>query len=227
MKPSERHIVFDWNSTLLDDIAYLHGATNHLLTLEEVEPVSLDFFRSHYDVPFRQLYYNLGLPDERVQRLIDRENSTFHDYYEPMALRDGLRDGATEILDHARTHGVKTYILSNHIVEPIRTQLRRLEIEHFFAEVLAYANRTTQFRDMTKGERLRRFRAEHGWSDHSAIIVGDSVEEIDIAREQDMVAVAITGGCVSEERLRDARPDYVIHSLHELQPILEKEGFVS
>ncbi len=227
MTEPARHIIFDWNSTLLDDIHALHGCTNLLLEGEGHPPVSLDFFQSHYDVPFRQLYNNLGLTPDKVQRLIELENSAFHLHYEPMAAKAALRDGAQDILQNAQTHGLQTYILSNHIVEPIREQLRRLQIEHFFAEVLAYANRQVQFKDMTKGERLRRYRAEHGWHDHDAIIVGDSVEEIEIAHEQGMISVAITGGCVSEQRLAAGKPDYLIHSLRDLNTILRQEGFVS
>ena len=59
------------------------------------------------------------------------------------------------------------------------------------------------------------------------MIVGDSVEEIEIAREQGLISVAITGGCASEDRLRGEKPDYLIHSLHELKPILQERGFAS
>ena len=227
MNAAQRHIVFDWNSTLLDDIEALHSSTNVLLAGEGHKPVSLEFFQDHYEIPFGRLYHNLGLEAPQVQRLLELENSAFHDHYEPRAATAALREGAMEILNHAHTKGVSSFILSNHLVEPIRTQLRRLGIEHFFTEVLAYADRSVQFKDMSKGERLRRFRVEHGMSDHPTIIVGDSVEEIDIAQEQKFISVAITGGCVSEQRLRAAKPDYIIHSLRELPAILTERGFAS
>jgi phosphoglycolate phosphatase len=227
MTSAQKHIVFDWNSTLLDDVHALHIATNRLLESEGVKPVTMEFFQDHYDIPFRRLYHNLGLGDDGVRRLIDRQNLDFHDHYETLAATTSLRQGANEILNHATQQGVKSYILSNHLVEPIRTQLRRLQVDHHFSEVLAYENRGKQFRDMTKGEKLRQYRAAEGWPDHQAIIIGDSVEEIEIAREQNMKSVAITGGCVSEQRLRAANPDYVVHDLHQLMPILQQEGFVS
>ena len=59
------------------------------------------------------------------------------------------------------------------------------------------------------------------------MIIGDSVEEIHIAREQGLISVAITGGCVSEKRLRAEKPDYVIHALTELKPIMQERGFAS
>ena len=220
-----KHIVFDWNSTLLDDAEAIHLSTNRLLESAGHPPMTLAFFQHHYAVPFRQLYHNLGLPEAESQRLIDLNNSAFHDHYEPLAHAAPLRDGAMDVLRYAQTHGVQSTILSNHLVESIRVQLRRLDIEHFFAEVLAYADRATQFQHMTKGEKLRQFRATQKMDDHPTMIVGDSVEEIEIARDQNFISVAITGGCVSEQRLRAAQPDYVIHSLHELRPILQERGF--
>jgi phosphoglycolate phosphatase len=94
-----------------------------------------------------------------------------------------------------------------------------------FADVLAYGARATQFRGGTKGDKLRHYIKENGLCGGEALIVGDSTEEITIARDQGLVSAAITGGCVSEERLRAEKPDYLIHSLHELKPILEQRGF--
>lgn len=222
-----KHIVFDWNCTLLDDIQAMHSCTNLLLESEGLPAIPVETFQDHYTIPFDRLYRNMGFNDEQVKRLMSLENSAFHDHYEPLAAKAGLRAGASEILNHAQKHGVQNLILSNHLVDPIRTQLRRLEIEQHFAEVLAYADRTTQFRDMTKGERLRRFMAQHHAAAEAVMIVGDSIEEIDIAREQNLISVAITGGCVSEARLAAEKPDYLIHSLHELKPIMHERGFVS
>ena len=228
MTATQKHIVFDWNSTLLDDLGALHDCTNLLLQGAGHAPVTLEFFQAHYDIPFQTLYRNLGLADHQVDHLIDANNRIFHDHYEPLADQADLRFGARDLLHTAHHHGVRNYILSNHLVDPIRTQLRRLEIEHFFADVLAYADREAQRqRAMTKGESLRHFMTQQGIAGQPAMIVGDSVEEIEIARDQGMISVAITGGCVSEQRLRAANPDYVIHNLHELRPIMAQRGFVA
>lgn len=227
MSVPSRNIVFDWNSTLLDDIHAMHECTNILLKSEGHAPIAIDHFRDHYNVPFDQFYRGMGFNDQEVERLMSLENSAFHDHYEPLAHQAPLREGAVEILHHAREAGVQSLILSNHLVDPIRTQLRRLAIDGLFAEVLAYQDRATQFRDMTKGERLRRFITAHEMTSHDTMIVGDSVEEIHIAREQSLISIAITGGCVSERRLRAEKPDYVIHTLHELKPIMIERGFLS
>lgn len=224
---SKKHIIFDWNGTLLDDFHSMHACMNIVMQKVGHEPVSADFFRAHYDVPFERLYKNLGFADHEIASLVEHDRDTFYHHYEPMADKAHLRIGAVDMLDYARAHDVQSVILSNHIVDPIRTQLKRLSIEGHFSEVLAYPDRPTHFKDMTKGQRLQKFIAKHGVPSHQTIIVGDSVEEIQIAHEQNLIGVAITGGCVSEERLRAEKPHHVIHSLHELKPILHERGFVS
>lgn len=227
MSAPTKNIVFDWNSTLFDDVGALLAAHNIVLGHFGYAPIDLPTYQDYYEVPFEKLLLNHGLPENEVERIIEASKEIFHDHYEPRASAVGLREGSDAILRHAEQNGVRIYILSNHLVEPIRAQLRRLEIEQLFLEVLAYPSREMQFKDMTKGERLRRFMAQNGMDAAQTIIVGDSVEEIHIAKDLGLISVAITGGCASEERLRAEKPDYLIHSLHELKPILRERGFVS
>jgi phosphoglycolate phosphatase len=42
-----------------------------------------------------------------------------------------------------------------------------------------------------------------------------------------LISVAITGGIVAEQRLRDAKPDHLIHHLRELKPILQERGIAA
>jgi phosphoglycolate phosphatase len=227
MAASTKMIVFDWNSTLFNDIDALVDCLNIILESHGREPVDLARYQTHYEVPFDKLYRNHGFSEADIGTILAASQGVFHDHYEPRAATAGLREGAAEVLRYAHMHNIKSYILSNHLVEPIRNQLRRLEIDTLFSEVLAYADRATQFRDMTKGQKLQRYISDNDLTACDKMIVGDSVEEIEIGRAQGMISVAITGGCVSEARLRSAKPDYLIHALPELTGIMQERGFAS
>ncbi|MFY9287225.1 MAG: HAD family hydrolase [Alphaproteobacteria bacterium] len=226
MSDAAKNIVFDWNCTLLDDVHALHSCTNNLLQRQGHGVLDIERFRDNYAIPFDQFYRKMGFTEGQVTTMLTLENSMFHDHYEPLADQSALREGAADILAVAHKHGISSYILSNHIIDPIKAQLKRLAIEHLFAEVLAYADRATQFKHMTKGEKLKQFMDERQLRPQHTMIVGDTIEEIFIARDHGLISVAITGGCVSEQRLREEKPDYVIHSLHELKPIMQERGFI-
>ncbi|WP_409190475.1 HAD family hydrolase [Bradyrhizobium sp. RDM4] len=59
----------------------------------------------------------------------------------------------------------------------------------------------------------------------STFIIGDMAVETEIARNLGLISISITGGFVSELRLRAAHPDYTINNHHELLPILQDHGF--
>ncbi|OKO73875.1 HAD hydrolase-like protein [Bradyrhizobium sp. NAS96.2] len=222
MKPV---LVFDWNGTLLDDSYALLQTTNDILTHFGHATIDMNTFREHCDVPLSVLYRSLGMSEDEVTAL-DRDGSAlFHDIYEPLADKSDLREGARRVLELARREAASSIIVSNHIVDPLRSQLRRLGINDYINDVLAFENRATQYKSMSKGERLRLYMKNYDLKPASTFIIGDMPVETDIARNLGLISISITGGFVSEARLRAANPDYTINNHHELLPILQRHGY--
>jgi phosphoglycolate phosphatase len=226
LNETSKFIVWDWNGTLLDDAEITLECVNIILDKVGHPRIDMQIFRDAHAIPLEQFYRKIGFREEDIPGLIESERHSFHDSYEPRAETLSLRLGAAEVLGHAHASDVRSVILSNHLTDPIRKQLKRLMIDDYFHEVLAYASREIQFKDMTKGERLRRFIGTHGLTNKNAIIIGDTDEEVRIGRALGLGTVAITGGVVSERRLREAGPDHLIHDLKELKPVLQERGML-
>lgn len=222
MKPT---LVFDWNGTLLDDASALLETTNAILNRFGHAAIDMNTFREHCDVPLSLLYCSLGMSTDEVAAIDQDGSAIFHDTYEPLASKAELRAGARSMLELARQQAASSIIVSNHIVDPLRSQLRRLEIDGYIDDVIAFESRATQYQSMSKGERLRLYMQKNNIEPASTFIIGDMPVEIDIARNLGLTSISITGGFVSEWRLRAARPDYTVEHHHELLPILKRHGF--
>ncbi|MCP3392129.1 HAD hydrolase-like protein [Bradyrhizobium sp. CCGB12] len=221
MKPA---LVFDWNGTLLDDSDALLQTANIILGRLGRAAIDVKTFRDSFDVPLSAFFRNLGMSDRDIET-VDRDDcAMFHDTYEPLADKAVMRGGARCILETAREQGVSSIIVSNHILDPLRNQLRRHGIDDCITEVLAFESRATQFKSMSKGERLRRYMQAYNLNPSSTVIVGDMPVETDIARDLGLISIAITGGCVSASRLQAAQPDYLIEDHHTLMTILQDRG---
>lgn len=216
----QRTLIFDWNSTLLDDISALVDSFNILYAEFGRSPIEVDVYRERYELPIERFYLNHGFDLVDIPLLMSKFSKIFHDNYEPMAFRCPLRDGARSLLEFAHDHEIHTVILSNHLLPPILEHLDRFEIGPYIQKVIAYPSRGEQFKSGSKGEMLRHYMSEHAYDPRLSVIVGDTIEEVHIATEQGLTSVAITGGCASEKRLREANPHHLIHSLSELRPIL-------
>jgi len=74
---------------------------------------------------------------------------------------------------------------------------------------------------MGKTARLETYLASSHVQPHEAFIIGDTGEEITIGKQLGLKTVAITGGMYSTKRLKAAKPDVLISSLHDLMDSLE------
>lgn len=227
MQPAQPTIVFDWNCTLLDDIALVLEATNALLAHGKKPLIDLATYQRTITLPLRHFYQAVGFSAQELDDNFAVIQDVFHDYYEARVHTQQLRPGAAALLEAAAAHNVNTIILSNHLEQPIRAQLARLAIDQHFPQVLAYADRATQFMHETKGQRLARFMTEHGLQPERMVIIGDTAEEVQIARDLGLTGVALTGGFFNHERLQAEAPDHLVHGLDEFHAVLRQRGWLS
>lgn len=222
-----KFIVWDWNGTLLDDTSVVLTAVNK--SLEKIrKPIDLAELRRHSAIPLQQFWRNLGLAEETIVAHQAHLSATFHDHYESNVAKAALRAGGEALLRQTRKAGIAHMILSNHIVAAIESQLARLASHDVFSHILAFADRQEQLAmKMRKGERLQRFMRDNALHAANGVIVGDTVEEAEIGQQTGLASIVITGGIHTEEHLRTAQPDHVVHHLDEVMPILRKRGMLS
>lgn len=225
MQSSQPTIVFDWNCTLLDDIDLVLDATNALLMHGQKPTINLATYQERITLPLHIFYQSVGFTPQELDDNFSVIQDVFHDYYEARVHTQKLRHGAVALLTAARQHNINCLILSNHLEQPIKTQLERLAIDQHFQHVLAYADRASQFKHETKGQRLGRFMAEHGLRGDDCIIIGDTAEEVHIARAHGMTSVAISGGFFNLHRLEAEQPHHLVHGLDEFHQILHQRGW--
>lgn len=166
-------LVFDWNGTLLDDAHALLQTTNAILDRFVRATIHMDTLRKHCDVLLSLLYRSLGMSRDEVAE-VDRDGSAAcHETYEPLASKADLREGPHRLFELARREAALSIIVNNHIVAPLRSQWRRLRIDNYINEVLAFESCTTQYRSMGNGERLRLYMQKNNLEPASIFIAGD------------------------------------------------------
>ena len=51
-----RNVIFDWSGTLVDDLPAVWEASNHVFRQAGIPPLSLDEFRSEFQLPYHGFY---------------------------------------------------------------------------------------------------------------------------------------------------------------------------
>jgi phosphoglycolate phosphatase len=218
-------VVFDWNGTLLDDLLHSLCGFNAVLRLFGVREFSVSEYQKNYTVPFIKLYEQAACDPVQLRPREQEIHTVFHAAYDEAVKTARLREGAESLLGFLRSRDTCIIVLSNHTVPDIEFQSKRLGIFQFFDAVLANPVNGVAYQKRGKDRLLKDYMKEKGLQ--GGCIVGDTVEEAEIGRDIGLVSVALTGGMCAEERLREVRPDHLIHSLAELQPIFQEGRFAA
>ncbi len=215
--------IFDWNGTLFDDFSANFEGANAALAALGKDPISEATYLETFDFPILHFYKRNGINVDDYLEELSYANNAFFPVYEKLAFACPARDGAKELLIWLKERGVQILILSNHIEESIRTNLQRLDLLPYIDHISSNPHDNDIIRKMNKQERLARFMKDHDFMANRSFIIGDSLEEPDIANNLGLLSLSITGGCISEDRLRKKGQDYLIDTLRDVRKILQSE----
>ncbi|MGW5775989.1 HAD family hydrolase [Streptomyces sp. NPDC003863] len=211
-----KHLVWDWNGTLLDDIGAVIGATNAAFIELGLATITLEQYRELYTVPVPKFYERLmgRLPTEAEWVVM---NGTFHRHYRERAGSCGLTVGAAELLAARQEAGVTQSLLS---LAP-QAELIPLVRHHGIAErFVRMDGRLDDSSDGKSGHMVRHL-AALGVPAERVVVIGDAADDAVAAQHVGARAVLYTGGSHSRASLsRVGVP--VVDSLEEAVAVAEE-----
>jgi phosphoglycolate phosphatase len=217
-----RLIVFDWNGTLLSDTVASWKAANVCLEFFGRPAITLQQYRETFHFPVIHFYKLNGCDVDDVLARKSDANVLFQNAYESLAKNCRTRRGAREILQWLKEQNIDCIILSNYITARIETHLERLKIAKYFQYVSAHDDDgTTILHSTTKVQRLGDYMTKRGYKPEETVIIGDSAEEPDIARHLGLTSIGITDGYITRERLKQAKPDFIVRALTDIKTCLK------
>ena len=125
-------VAFDWNGTLLADTKICWQACLPGFKIAGVnKPISLLKWRKTYNIPYIECLIKNGADRKLCIKNSKKISEVFHTIYEKSASGCRTRSGTSEILAWIRNQKIQSMIYSNHTVDGIEKQLKRLGIrEH-------------------------------------------------------------------------------------------------
>lgn len=213
-------VAFDWNGTLLSDTYPIYLGDAEVCKFLKLRIPSYSEFTELFDIPVKNYYLKLGAKEKDLMANAKKIEEIFHKDYESRITKVRTRAHTREVLNYLKEKNIGRMIFSNHLTGKIKEQLTRLKLIDYFDEVSGNSDPTTALKSRAKNERLKEYIKRKGYKPREVLIVGDIIEEIQIAREIGSTVASITHGNCSTRRLKEAKPDYLISSLRALTKIL-------
>ena len=194
-----KHIVWDWNGTLVDDLALTVATTNAVLRSYGGAPVTVEQFRDTFVRPVAD-YYRRTLRRAVTAAEFAVMDKAFHDAYNA-GFRDCvlMRDAVAALRSWQR--GGKTQsVLSMLGHDDLVTAARWFELDHYFTRV---DGRRAAVGGGAKARMLVEHLASVGAAAADCVLVGDTVDDAMAAAAAGTHCVLFTGGLTDRARLRD------------------------
>ena len=206
MRPGPlRALLFDWDGTLADSAAASFRCYSRLF---EAFRIAFDHerFESTYSPNWYRTYAAVGLPEERWSEA----DALWLEHYAREECR--LVPGAKEALTRGLEAGLVQGLVTSGSRERVARDLAATGLSGFFRTVVCGedARRPKPHPDamILALERL-------GVDRRHAAYVGDSPEDMEMARAAGVYAVGVPGGFPNREALKLARPDILAADLDE------------
>ncbi len=205
-----KHILWDWNGTLLDDTWLCVEVLNTLLEEKGQAPISLETYRRHFNFPVIHFYDFLGFKtDDANFKAISQK---FIATYESRWLKEcRLHSGLHQIFQDTRIQGLSHSILSAAHQNALEIGTSHFGIHHYFQNLLGTDNIYAE----GKVQRAKDWIQHCPWQKEDILLIGDTLHDFEVAESIGIPCLLLGAGHCHRQRLEDTS-SLVLGSLNDL-----------
>jgi phosphoglycolate phosphatase len=190
-----RHVIWDWNGTLLDDVWLCVEVLNGMLAHHSLPAVSADRYREVFSFPVVKVYRAMGFDTSAKE--FEKTSYEYIAAYEMRRMECNLQIGALETLSAFKRAGIAQSILSAYRQDMLDSIIREKGIEEYFERL---AGNTNIFA-ASKVEYGRTLVADLGVPKGAIVMIGDTEHDYEVASELGIRCILVSCGHSSRERL--------------------------
>jgi len=208
-----RHIIWDWNGTILNDVDYCRKIINGILLENGLPELSLNKYREIFTFPVQDYYEAAGL--DFSQKSFEVLGKEFIDIYEANKLNCNLHDNAVEVLALIHTNGIGQSVLSAYLHSNLVKILDHYKLAQYFDNIIGldniYAGSKTHLGLMLI-DQLK-------IPGNEILFIGDTLHDAEVAEAMGVNCVLISNGHQVHEKLNSTFNN-VLENLNELRQFL-------
>jgi len=204
-------VLFDWDGTLIN--SYAADSSAYLAMFREMGiPWGLEELAQHYSPNWYRVYRAAKLPRARW----DDADRAWRAQYAKHSPR--LIAGARQVLARlGRAHHLG--LVTSGDRDRVTQQLREFRLTRLFGARVCSGDTPER---KPHPAPLRLALQKLCLKPSACVYVGDSPEDLEMAKRAGVRAIAVLGPFPTEKRLRAARPDFLLESIRELPELLKR-----
>lgn len=205
-------LIWDWNGTLLNDMWLCIDVVNDILISRNGLELNMETYKNVFGFPITAYYKRIGIDFER-ESFADLAK-VFIANYEAGVERCKLQPTALDILTTMKNNRMNQYMLTASHIDSVMKLLDFHTITHYFEDIRGLDNHHAE----SKVEIGKRLLDENNIDRSSALLIGDTLHDNDVAQEIGIDCMLVANGHQSRKRLMNQtnRPIAILDSIEDL-----------
>ncbi|HZK21199.1 MAG TPA: HAD family hydrolase [Oscillospiraceae bacterium] len=206
-------VFWDWNGTLLDDFTATFSCVNEMLDETGGSHIDFERYYSLMDTPIKKFYIGLFGTNELD---FDKISQSFRTSYNKRLNKIKLMPFAKEVLSRNKDLGIKQVIITSANKKAVEQLVFQYGIRDFFEDIIG----ANDHKAASKIERAAQYFNEKGYNKSRAMMIGDTLHDLETANALGIDCTLITKGHQGERILKQLGCR-VINNLNELSEIIK------
>ncbi len=188
-------VIWDWNGTLLDDLAISIEAMNILLSERRLPLLQTNYYKQVFTFPVKDYYQTIGFDFDTEP--FEKPAIEYMDRYFELLPQAPLHKNTIAVLDWLKKHNIKQIIMSAMEQSSLDKSVAALGISSYFDAICGCSN---HYANGKVEQSLQMMRSQHIKPDE-ALLVGDTLHDSEVAQNIGCRCVLVAHGHQCAERL--------------------------
>lgn len=190
-------IFWDWNGTLVDDVATVVQVNNQVFAKHGYAPPTVEAYRRLFRFPVIEYYRDLGVTDDDFYLIAKEWNEGFVAAFHQVPLKSGV----AECVSRFHQAGFRQVIISASQQDQLRVQVQQYpQLNGMFDQVLGLSDVYA----VSKVQLAKDYLAQSGIDPSRALFIGDTTHDAEVAAAIGCPCRLIAGGHQVDEVLSTA-----------------------
>ena len=204
-----KHIIWDWNGTLVDDGWLFVDVMNSILQRREMDTITLEKYREIFGFPVKDYYIKLGFDLEKEP--FEESGLEFIKEYENRMFEAKLYPEVISLLTKLKAAGISHSILSAQHQTLLDDLLQFYNIQDYFIEVIGLDNHYANSKIENGINWISRFDLNL----QEVLMIGDTDHDYEVAKVMGIDCLLLSHGHHCTSRL-EKTGTAVFQSLHDI-----------
>lgn len=208
-----KHIIWDYNGTILDDTQMVLDILNIMLKRRDMQTKTIEEYREIFDFPIYDYYKRVGFNFD-IDSFDDLANE-FMTLYDAALPDCRLRKGILDFMDHLNCEDYKQSILTAGREKNVVKEVEDFGVNKYIKKITGLHNNKAESKVILAAKHLEKINTDAA----DILFIGDTTHDKIVANEIGCDCVLLAGGHQSVRRLKEVN-DMVACDLDDIKQYL-------